>query len=407
MYIYRVGVVGAGTMGSQIAQVVSFAGVPVVISDVSRAVAERGVESVRRIYQARVDKGKMTGEQLEEKMLLVGAADDLAALKDVDLVIEAVSEDLRLKQHLFRNLDAACSPGAILASNTSALSISALGAATRRPGKVLGLHFFNPAYAMPLVEVIPGLATDSQTVDNVVGFAESIRKAPIVVKECAGFLVNRLLMPYLNEAILSLQEGAASLKQIDQDMTAFGMPVGPFTLIDSLGLDICCEVARILHKSYGPRMAPAPLLEAMVKAGRLGVKTSRGFYEYHPSEPREPEQTVEQLIQALGQETGPQRTQRTQTRLLLAIVNEAVMALQEGIASARDIDLAMVAGTGFPQDKEGPLHYADRLGIEQVLHELEEFTQTLGARFWPAPLLRRMVEAGFTGRNAGRGFFLY
>ncbi len=407
MYIYRVGVVGAGTMGSQIAQVVSFAGVPVVISDVSRAVAERGVESVRRIYQARVDKGKMTGEQLEEKMLLVGAADDLAALKDVDLVIEAVSEDLRLKQHLFRNLDAACSPGAILASNTSALSISALGAATRRPGKVLGLHFFNPAYAMPLVEVIPGLATDSQTVDDVVGFAESIRKAPIVVKECAGFLVNRLLMPYLNEAIFSLQEGAASLKQIDQDMTAFGMPVGPFTLIDTLGLDICCEVARILHKSYGPRMAPAPLLEAMVKAGRLGVKTSRGFYEYHPSEPREPEQTVEQLIQALGQETGPQRTQRTQTRLLLAIVNEAVMALQEGIASARDIDLAMVAGTGFPQDKEGPLHYADRLGIEQVLHELEEFTQTLGARFWPAPLLRRMVEAGFTGRNAGRGFFLY
>ena len=407
MYIYRVGVVGAGTMGSQIAQVVSFAGVPVVISDVSRAVAERGVESVRRIYQARVDKGKMTGEQLEEKMLLVGAADDLAALKDVDLVIEAVSEDLRLKQHLFRNLDAACSPGAILASNTSALSISALGAATRRPGKVLGLHFFNPAYAMPLVEVIPGLATDSQTVDNVVGFAESIRKAPIVVKECAGFLVNRLLMPYLNEAIFSLQEGAASLKQIDQDMTAFGMPVGPFTLIDTLGLDICCEVARILHKSYGPRMAPAPLLEAMVKAGRLGVKTSRGFYEYHPSEPREPEQTVEQLIQALGQETGPQQTQWTQTRLLLAIVNEAVMALQEGIASARDIDLAMVAGTGFPQDKEGPLHYADRLGIEQVLHELEEFTQTLGARFWPAPLLRRMVEAGFTGRNAGRGFFLY
>jgi len=394
-------------MGSQIAQVVSFAGVPVVISDVSRAVAERGVESVRRIYQARVDKGKMTGEQLEEKMLLVGAADDLAALKDVDLVIEAVSEDLRLKQHLFRNLDAACSPGAILASNTSALSISALGAATRRPGKVLGLHFFNPAYAMPLVEVIPGLATDSQTVDDVVGFAESIRKAPIVVKECAGFLVNRLLMPYLNEAIFSLQEGAASLKQIDQDMTAFGMPVGPFTLIDTLGLDICCEVARILHKSYGPRMAPAPLLEAMVKAGRLGVKTSRGFYEYHPSEPREPEQTVEQLIQALGQETGPQQTQWTQTRLLLAIVNEAVMALQEGIASARDIDLAMVAGTGFPQDKEGPLHYADRLGIEQVLHELEEFTQTLGARFWPAPLLRRMVEAGFTGRNAGRGFFHY
>ena len=228
-----------------------------------------------------------------------------------------------------------------------------------------------------------------------------------MVKECAGFLVNRLLMPYLNEAIVSLQEGAASLKQIDQDMIVFGMPVGPFTLLDTLGLDICGEVARILHKSYGPRMAPAPLLEAMVKAGRLGVKTSRGFYEYNLSQPREPEQTVEQLIQAIWQETGPQRTRWTQARPLLAMVNEAVLALQEGIASARDIDLAMVAGTGFPQDKEGPLHYADRLGIEQVLHELEEFTQTLGTRFWPAPLLRRMVDAGFTGRNAGRGFFMY
>ena len=407
MYIYRVGVVGAGTMGSQIAQVISFAGIPVVITDVSRTIAERGVERVRRIYQARVDKGKMTGEQLEEKMLLVGAADSFAALKDVDLVIEAVSEDLRLKQHLFRELDAACSPGAILTSNTSALSISALGSVTKRPTKVLGLHFFNPAYAMPLVEVIPGLATDPQTIDTVVGFAENIRKAPIVVKECAGFLVNRLLMPYLNEAIVSLQEGAASLKQIDQDMIVFGMPVGPFTLLDTLGLDICGEVARILHKSYGPRMAPAPLLEAMIKAGRLGVKTSRGFYEYNLSEPREPEQTAEQLIQAIRQETGPQRTRWTQARPLLAMVNEAVLALQEGIASARDIDLAMVAGTGFPQDKEGPLHYADRLGIEQVLHELEEFTQTLGTRFWPAPLLRRMVDAGFTGRDAGRGFFMY
>ncbi len=406
MYIYRVGVVGAGTMGAQIAQVVSFAGVPVVIADVNRAIAQRGVEHVRKIYQARVDKGKMTGEQLEEKMLLVGAADHLGEFKDVDLVIEAVSEDVRLKQQVFRELDTVCPSTAILASNTSALSISALGAATKRPGRVLGLHFFNPAYAMPLVEVIPGLATDPQTVDDVVGFAESLRKAPIVVKECAGFLVNRLLMPYLNEAILSLQDGVASLKDIDQDMTAFGMPVGPCTLLDALGLDICWEVGRILHTSYGPRMAPAPLLEEMVKAGRLGVKTSLGFYEYNPSEPPEPERTLEHLIQVVAPKTGP-RTRWTRARLLLAMVNEAVMALQEGIDSARDIDLAMVAGTGFPQNEEGPLHYADRLGIVQVLHELEEFTRTLGPRFWPAPLLRRMVDAGFTGRNAGRGFFAY
>ena len=198
MYIYRVGVVGAGTMGAQIAEVVSYAGVPVLLADIQESLARRGVESVRAIYQARVDKGKMTPEQLEEKMLLVTPASNLEALRDVDLVIEAVSEELTLKQRIFRELDQVCARSTILASNTSALSISSIGAATRRPGKVIGLHFFNPAYVMPLVEVIPGMATDAQAVDDVVGFAESIRKMPVIVKECAGFLVNSLLSPYMN-----------------------------------------------------------------------------------------------------------------------------------------------------------------------------------------------------------------
>jgi 3-hydroxyacyl-CoA dehydrogenase len=403
MYIYKVGVVGAGTMGAQIAQVVSFAGVPVVLTDVSAALAQRGVGVVRAIYQARVDKGRMTAEQCEEKMLLVTAGANLEVLKEADLVVEAVPEDLKLKQLVFRELDKVCSPGAVLASNTSALSISALGAATKRPGKVLGLHFFNPAYAMPLVEVIPGLATDAQTVHDVVGFAESIRKSPIVVRECAGFLVNRLLMPYLNEAVLCLQEGAASLQQIDQEMTSFGMPVGPLTLLDTIGLDIAAQVARILHQHYGPRMAPALLLEALVKAGRLGVKTGRGFHDYTGAGDGE----LEHLIQKVMDQTGQRSTRWARSRLLLAMVNEAVMALEEKVASAYDIDLAMVAGTGFPIDKEGPLHFADRLGIDHVLRELEEWTQSLGARFWPAPMLRRMVDAGFSGHIAGRGFFTY
>jgi len=403
MYIYKVGVVGAGAMGAQIAQVVSFSGIPAVLTDVTDALAQRGLETVRTIYQARVDKGKLTQEQLEEKMLLVTAAGGLSALTDADLVIEAAPEDLRLKQALFRELDRICSPGAILASNTSALSISALGAATTRPGKVIGLHFFNPAYAMPLVEVIPGLATDQQTVDDAVGFAENLRKAPIVVKECAGFLVNRLLLPYLNEAVLCLQEGAASLKEIDQDMTAFGMPAGPFALLDRIGLDVSLGVARLLHESYGPRMTPAALLDSLVKAGRLGLKTGQGFYEYGETST----QDLERLLTKTREETGQAKTQWEPGRLLLAMVNEAVLALQEGVASARDIDLAMVAGTGFPQETEGPLHYADRVGIDHVLRELEVFTQTLGARFWPAPMLRRMVSAGLTGRSAGRGFFTY
>ncbi len=407
MYIYKVGVVGAGTMGAQIAEVVSYAGVPVVLADMNLTSAQRGIETVRAIYQARVDKGKMSPQQLEEKMLLVTPSSGLEGFKDVDLVIEAVSEDMKLKELIFRELDQVCPPSAILASNTSALSISGIGAATKRPDKVIGLHFFNPAYVMRLVESVPGLATSPQTVDDAVSFTESIGKLPVVVKECAGFLVNRVLMTYVNEAVRALQEGAASLQEIDQDMVAFGMPVGPLALLDAVGLDISFEVARILYRSYGPRMTPAPLLEAMLKAGRLGVKSGHGFYDYVSEKEGGRDQEMEQLLNEVRPRGECGATRWNPSRLLLAMTNEAVIALQEGVASAADIDLAMMAGIGYPKEKEGPLHFADQLGIDQVLRELEDFAQTLGPRFWPAPMLRRMVDAGFRGRMTGRGFFTY
>lgn len=407
MYIYKVGVVGAGTMGAQIAEVVSYAGVPVVLADANPALAQRGIETVRAIYQARVDKGKMSPEQLEEKLLLVTPASGLAGFNDIDLAIEAVSEDIKLKELVFRELDQVCPRGAILASNTSALSISALGRATKRPEKVVGLHFFNPAYVMRLVEVVPGLATSTQTVDDAVSFVEGIGKLPVVVKECAGFLVNRLLMAYVNEAVRALQEGAATRQDIDQEMVAFGMPVGPLALLDAVGLDISFEVARILYRSYGPRMTPAPLLESMLKAGRLGVKSGHGFYDYVSGEEGSRDQGMERLLREVRPNGERDATRWSRSRLLLAMTNEAVTALQEGVASAADIDLAMMAGIGYPKEKEGPLHFADRLGIDQVLHELEDFAETLGPRFWPAPMLRRMVDAGFTGQVAGRGFFTY
>jgi 3-hydroxyacyl-CoA dehydrogenase len=316
-------------------------------------------------------------------------------------VIEAVFEDLRVKQKVFQEVEAALPDSAIMASNTSALSISAIGSAVKRPEKVIGIHFFNPAHVMKLVEVIPGLATSSETVDDAVAFAESLRKIPVRVQECAGFLVNRLLMPYLNEAAIALQEGAGTIKEIDQALTAAGLPMGPFLLLDMIGIDVAEKVALILYDAFGPRMAAAALLGELVKKGRLGQKQGKGFY----TEGDDPE--LPALLAQLQKTHGFKKTTFTPERLLLPMINEAAICLQEGVATAADIDIAMVAGTGFPQDKGGPLHYADAMGIDRVVSELQRLSRELGPRFWPAPVLKRMVAANYLGAKTRRGFFTY
>lgn len=405
MYIYKTAVIGAGTMGAQIAQVISYSGVPVLLKDLRQESVDKGLATIRKIYQGRVDKGKMTAAEMEQKLALVTGTTNFDEFKDVDLVIEAVFEELSVKQKVFQELDAVVQESAILASNTSALSISAVGAATRRPQKVIGMHFFNPAHAMKLVEVIPGLATSSETVEDVVAFAESLRKIPVRVQECAGFLVNRLLMPYLNEAAFALQEGAGSIKEIDQALSAAGLPMGPFLLLDMIGIDVAQKVAEILYDAYGPRMAAAQILGELVKRGRLGQKQGKGFY----TEGDDPE--LPALIAQLQQAHGFKKTSASggfsPERLLLPMINEAVICLQEGVATAADIDIAMVAGIGFPQQKGGPLHYADTMGIDRVLNALQRLSRDLGPRFWPAPMLKRMVAANHLGVKTKRGFFTY
>ena len=262
MYIYKAAVIGAGAMGAEIAQTISFSGLPVLLKDVDQSMVDRGLATIRTIYQRRVDRGKMTQDELEQKVALVTGVVDYTQFKDVDLVIEAVPEHMELKRKIFADLDAAVQESAILASNTSSLSISALGAATKRAPKVIGMHFFYPAHIMKLVEVIPGLATSEETMDDVVNFTESLRKIPVRVQECGGFLVNRLLMPYLNEAAFCLQEGAATVEEIDKAIVAFGLPMGPFTLVDNLGLDVCFDVVKVLLDSYGNRMKPAERFSA-------------------------------------------------------------------------------------------------------------------------------------------------
>jgi len=405
MYIYKTAIVGGGAMGAEIAQVISFSGVPVLLKDVDQDRVNGGLAVIRKIYQRRVDRGKMTQEELEQKLALVTGVTSYDGFSDVDLVIEAVPEKLELKQRIFRELDQAIPSSAVLASNTSSLSISALGAATKRPHKVIGMHFFYPAHIMKLVEVIPGLETSEETTSDITAFAESLRKLPIRVNECPGFLVNRILMPYLNEAASCAQEGAATPRQIDEALVAFGFPMGPFTLVDSLGFDVCREVVNILVDAYGTRMEPAAIWERLHRLKRYGVKAGAGFYLYGD---RAGQQDTE--LEAILQEF--KRQQKTSSefsvnRLVLPMVNEAVRCLEEHVCTAADVDLAVVAGLGFPQSKGGILHYADDIGLDTVLAQLQHFARVFGERFWPSPLLKRKVAAGHLGKRVKKGFFEY
>jgi len=405
MYIYKAAVVGAGAMGAEIAQAISFSGIPVLLRDVDRPRVEQGIEVIRKIYQRRVDRGKMTQDELEKKLTLVTGVTSFDAFKDVDLVIEAVPEKLELKRQIFQELDRTVQESAILASNTSSLSISALGGATKRPHKVIGMHFFYPAHIMKLVEVIPGLETSEETIGDVMSFAENLRKLPVRVNECPGFLVNRILMPYLNEAAFCVQEGAATPQQIDEAMVAIGFPMGPFTLVDNLGFDVCREVVNVLLDAYGSRMQPAAIWERLHALKRFGVKAGAGFYLYG-ERAGQPDPDLEKIIKEL-RATQKAPTEFSANRLVLPMINEAIRCLEEHVCTAADVDLSVIAGLGFPQSKGGILHYADEIGLQIVLAELERFTKAFGERFWPSPLLKRKVSAGHLGKSAKRGFFDY
>jgi 3-hydroxyacyl-CoA dehydrogenase len=404
MYIFKAGVVGAGTMGGEIAQVISFSGLPVVLKDIDQRMLDKGMETIRRIYQSRVDKGKMSAGEMESKLALVEPTLGYESLADVDIVIEAVPEKIAIKKAVLAELERIVPETAIFASNTSALSISEMAAATKRPAKVIGMHFFNPAHVMKLVEVIPGLETSQETIDDVMMFAESLRKIAVVVQECPGFLVNRLLMPYLNEAAYALQEGTATATEIDAAINGFGMPMGPFTLMDMLGIDICSHIGHYLYGEYGPRMAPAPLFDQLMEADRLGEKNGKGFYGYGD----ETDEPVQEMVARFGQIPD---SRFSVERLIYPLINEAILALQEHIASVNDIDMAMIAGTGmtYHGDRKGPLAIADIIGLDVVLAGLEQFQAQPwgGERFRPARLLRTKVRAGHLGVKSGRGFHEY
>ncbi len=377
-------------MGSSIAVALIGRGYPVVLKDVDEDTVRAGLGRVDRLLDSRVRKGLPPAEA-EAMRALVQPATDYSAFPDLDLVIEAVAESIDVKRRVFEELDGCCNVHAILATNTSSLPITRIASFTRRPDKVVGMHFFNPAHLMKLLEIVPGLDTAPTTVRTAIEFGQKLGKLAIRVEECPSFLVNRLLARYMNEALWCLQDGVAGVEQIDQAACDFVVPVGPLALRDMNGADIGLAVARFNHQEYGERFRPPAVLEEMVKQNLLGQKTGGGFYQYDPQTRKRsgPNPAIEQLIQKVGT-PAPGAEPFAVERLFLPMINEAFLALQEKVCEAEDLDPALMAGLGM---RKGPLALAAEIGLSECLGAIESLFERHGERFRPAPLLKRYVWA--------------
>jgi 3-hydroxyacyl-CoA dehydrogenase len=316
---------------------------------------------------------------------------DYNFLNGIDLVIEAVPERMYLKKAVFQQLDKRCASKTILASNTSSLSISELGAETQRPDKVIGMHWFNPSHIMKLIEIVPGLETSEETIEALNQLCQRLQKIPVRVKECAGFLMNRILGNYVNEAIFMVQEGHDP-EEIDAGAESLEIRMGPITLGEMVGWDTIYHSNATLHEEFGSRFAVPALLIEMVKSERLGSKSGKGFYRYENGRVIRDSNSTSQILEQISM------------RLLSAMINEGIRCLDEKVATLEDIDTSMKVGAGMPK---GPLQWADEIGLEMLLQQILILRESYGERFLPSPLLRRKVAAGHLGKKTGKGFYQY
>jgi 3-hydroxyacyl-CoA dehydrogenase/enoyl-CoA hydratase/3-hydroxybutyryl-CoA epimerase len=390
--VRKLGILGAGFMGAGIASIAAPQGTLIRLKDADPGRVGKGLAAVREVLRDRLTKKQITRQQLDDYMVLIGGTVDYSGFRSVDLVIEAVFEDLDVKQAVLRETEAATRRDTIFASNTSTIPIAKIAAASSRPDHVIGMHFFSPVPKMPLLEVIVTPKTSPAVTTTVVAYGKTLGKTVIVVNDGPGFFANRILAPYINEAGVLLDEGVA-IEAVDRALVDFGFPVGPITLIDEVGLDIAGKSGAIMLEAFGSRLAPSQSLQRVVAAGRTGRKGKKGFYKYDESGKKGGvDPSVYELLP-----TGPRRTEvpadEIQRRCVLAMVNEAARCLQEGILrSARDGDVGAVFGIGFPPFRGGPFRYVDSLGAERVVRALEGLNADRAPRFAPAQLLIEMAR---------------
>jgi 3-hydroxyacyl-CoA dehydrogenase len=399
--IRKMAVIGAGTMGGGISMNFLNAGMPVVMLETKQEALDRGVATIRKNYEAQVKKGKLSQDKLDQRMALLTTTLDYADLKDADMVIEAVFEEMSVKEAVFKQLDAVMKTGAILASNTSTLDVDQIAAFTTRPQDVIGTHFFSPANVMKLLEVVRGQATAKDVLATVMALGKKIKKTSVVSGVCDGFIGNRMIEQYSRQAGFLLDEGCTPA-QVDKAVEKFGFAMGPFRMGDLAGNDIGWAIRkrRAIEK---PNLTYSKTADLLCELGRYGQKTGAGWYDYAPGQRKAiPSALVEEMIAkhraALGTPVRSISDDEIVHRLVFSLVNEAAHIVEEGIASkASDIDMVYLTGYGFPLWRGGPMRYADEYGLFNVVQRMHQFAANPqdDATFWkPAPLLARLVEQG-------------
>lgn len=403
-----VGVLGAGVMGGGIGQLVASRGMRVYMKDIRHDAVTSGLRHARELVDKALSRRKLTKHEAAVQMERISGGLDYHGLSAADVVVEAVVEKMEVKKSVLAETEGRVSSSCVIATNTSSLSVTEMAGALRRPERFCGMHFFNPVHRMPLVEVVRGPASSDETIATVYQLALTLGKVPVVVADGPGFLVNRILGPYLNEAGFLLEDGY-SIEAVDRVAKDFGMPMGPLRLVDEVGIDVSGHAGAALHEALGPRLAPSPVLVELGRTDRLGRKGGKGFYRYEDGREKGVDSTVYDELPSAPNTKGTADLSADdegtiRRRLVLAMINEAARVLDDHIVrSAQDVDLAMIMGTGFPPFRGGLLRFADTLHARGILDRLATLQDKHGARFAPAPALHRLAETDRTFYEAYPG----